>query len=84
MRPEVLEFLRCPANLTPLRHGEPELVERLNAAIKQGKLKNAAGMAIAQPLECVLVREDGQVAYAVIQGIPQLLADEGIPLDQAV
>lgn len=32
-------------------------------------------------LEAALVREDGRVAYPVRDGIPILLAEEGLPLD---
>jgi uncharacterized protein YbaR (Trm112 family) len=58
------------------------LLTRLNAAISAGRLRNVSGQAIERPLQEGLVREDGAILYAVRDGIPIMLVDEGIPLAQ--
>jgi uncharacterized protein len=79
---ELLKLLVCPDNRTTLTRAEPELVTRLNAAIADGRLRNKAGQAVENPFGGALVREDRTIAYPVIDEIPMLLVDEGIPLSQ--
>lgn len=82
IRPQLLAILRCPENRTPLRLAPADLVARLNAAVAAGTLRNMAGGALSETLDGGLVREDGRIAYPIIEGIPHLLVDEGIPLEQ--
>lgn len=79
---ELLSLLACPETKQPLHLGDQKLLDQLNAAIANGKLRNRAHCQIANQLEAVLVREDGQIGYPVWEGIPSLLIDEGIPLGQ--
>ena len=55
---------------------------RANRAIAAGWLKNRAGEALTKAIEGGLVRQDQTMLYPVIDGIPILLVDEAIPLDQ--
>lgn len=80
--PELLEILVCPETHQRVRLAPPELVEQLQALQAQGSLKNRAGAAPAEPIQGALVREDGTVAYPVSDGIPIMLVDEAIPLEQ--
>ncbi len=82
IRPQLLDMLRCPENRTRLRLAEGELVARLNAAASAGSLRNVAGSAVSETLDGGLVREDGRIVYPIVEGIPHLLVDEGIPLEQ--
>jgi uncharacterized protein YbaR (Trm112 family) len=77
-----LEFLVCPQNHTRLRIAEAPLIERLNRSIAAGKVTNAAGRNVEQPIDDGLIRADGQVLYPIVDEIPILLADEAITLDQ--
>jgi len=77
---EVLDLLRCPENRMRLRRGEAALVSRFNRDIAAGRLHNRRGTALAKPIDELLVREDGRVAYPVIDDIPILLADEAVEL----
>jgi uncharacterized protein YbaR (Trm112 family) len=78
----LLEMLVCPENRTPLHLADDSLTARINQAIAAGTLKNRTGQKVASPLEGGLVREDGALLYPVLDGIPVLLIDEAIPLEQ--
>lgn len=80
--PEMLEILVCPETHQRLRLAEPELVGRLQALQQAGRLVNRAGAVSAEPLQAALVREDGTIAYPICDGIPIMLIEEGLPLEQ--
>lgn len=77
---DLLVLLACPVNRMSVREAEAPLLERINRAIAAGKLKHRDGRSIDGPLEGALVRQDNQCAYPVRQGIPVMLAPEGIEL----
>lgn len=78
---DFIKLLACPESKQSLRLGEPDLLGRLNEAIKRKALRNRANRVVETSLEAVLVREDNRWAYPVWDGIPTLLVDEAIPLD---
>ena len=78
--PQLLEILVCPETKQPVRDADGELVDRLNAAIAKGAVKNRGGETVTEPLDGGLVREDGEVLYPVREDIPVMLIDEAIPL----
>ena len=80
--PELLKILVCPENKTPVALADDALIEKANAAIEAGTLKNRAGEAVAEKIDAGLVREDGAYMYAIRDDIPIMLIDEAIPLDQ--
>jgi uncharacterized protein YbaR (Trm112 family) len=80
--PQFLSILRCPENHIPLREADAALLAHVNRAIAGGLVKNRLGQTVSTAFEGGLVREDGAVFYPIEDGIPRLLADEGIPLDQ--
>jgi len=82
LSPEFLAMIRCPENRSPLSPADDALVARLNQSIAAGTLKNRAGQPVAEPLDGGLVRQDGTIAYPIVDGFPVLLIDEGIPLAQ--
>ena len=55
---------------------------RINTAIDAGELVNHEGSKIANPIAEALVTDDGKLAYPVDDGIPVLLEDESISLEQ--
>ncbi len=80
--PALIEILRCPENRTRLHLADEALVSRINEGIAGGAVKNKLGQPLTAPIEGGLVREDRAVLYPITDGIPVLLVDEGIPLDQ--
>jgi uncharacterized protein YbaR (Trm112 family) len=54
-------------------------VLQMNQHIVAGTLLNDAGEKVAEPVEGLLVRLDGRVAYPVRHGIPILLREESFP-----
>jgi uncharacterized protein YbaR (Trm112 family) len=79
---KILELLVCPVNRQPLRPAEEAILDRLNRAIAAGTVKNRAGRPVAEPLTEALVRQDGCLLYPLRDGIPVLLADEGIEVER--
>jgi len=79
---ELLKLVVCPENHTRLTVAEPELLDRLNRAIAAKRVRTRGGQEVVTPLESGLIRVDRTVLYPVVDGIPTLLTDEAIPLDQ--
>lgn len=79
---DLLDILRCPDDRSPLTSADDALVERLNREIAAGRLRNRAGGKMESRLDGGLVRRDRTLLYPVVEGIPIMLVDEAIPLDQ--
>ena len=78
MDSRLLEILVCPLSKTPLRTLTRAELEALNRAIGSGAVQTVLGSAVAAPLRTGLITRDGKVIYRIDDGIPVLLADEGI------
>jgi uncharacterized protein len=82
IRNELLKILVCPETQSSLSLASSELIATLNVAISRGQLKNKAGQKIDKPIGGGLVRADQTLLYPIVDEIPMMLVDEGIPLDQ--
>ena len=78
--PELLEILVCPENKQPVNLADPALVDKLNEAQRQCKLLNRFGKPVREAMDGGLIREDHAILYPIIDGIPVMLTEEGIPL----
>ena len=80
MTPELLQMLRCPETQQALALAETALVERLNAQVITGELRNRAGQPVTVKLDVGLMRADGKVLYPIRRNVPVLLVNEAITL----
>jgi len=82
IHPELLEILCDPITKVAVQMLAPEKLAILNAAVTQGKVKDAKGNAVEGNVEEALITTDGKTIYRVDSGIPIMLAEHGIPTDQ--
>ena len=80
MTSELLQILRCPETRQALAFAETAVVERLNAQVITGELRNRAGRPVTVKLDGGLVCADGTMLYPVRSNVPVLLVDEAISL----
>lgn len=76
----LLELLVCPETHQALQPCSAEKLAEINAAIEAGSLHTVGGDICDTPLTEALLREDEQVVYPIVKGIPLLLPETGIPL----
>lgn len=82
MDKRLLDIICCPATRLPLELMDAARLSRLNAAIATGAVRNHAEESLSGSLAEALVTRDGRLAYPVRDGIPVLLEDECIDLNQ--
>lgn len=80
--PNLLKRLICPLTRQPVHLAPAEMVSKANVARTRNKLVNRVGNPVTHPLDGGLLREDGTMLYAICDGIPIMLPDEGIPVAQ--
>ena len=82
MDKRLLTILRCPISHKGLSVLKKDELARINAAIGAGELVNHEGSVLAKPLTEALITDDGKRIYPVDDGIPVLLEDESISMEQ--
>jgi uncharacterized protein YbaR (Trm112 family) len=82
MDKRLLTILRCPVSHKGLTVLNKDKLARINAAIEAGNIVNHDGVKVAKPLTEALVTDDGKRVYPVDDGIPVLLEDESISMEQ--
>lgn len=78
---KLLDVLCCPISKLPVRPLKSDELRRLNAAVDSGELRYQDGEAVTERLDEGLVTENGARAYRVDDGIPIMLEDRAIPVE---
>lgn len=79
---DLLSILCCPETKQGVTVAESGLVDKLNAAVAHGGLKNRGKQPVSEQIDGGLIRADRKILYPIRGGIPVMLIEEGIPLDQ--
>lgn len=82
MDKRLLTILRCPVTHKGLSVLKKDKLEKVNAAIAAGSVSTHGGVQLVEPLTEALVTDDGKRIYPVDDGIPVLLEDESIYMEQ--
>ena len=82
MDKRLLTILRCPVSHKGLSVLKKDKLARINAAIDAGELVNHEGSTVATAMTEALITDDGKRIYPVDDGIPVLLEDESISMEQ--
>ncbi|MGB5512291.1 MAG: Trm112 family protein [Woeseiaceae bacterium] len=82
MDKRLLTILRCPVSHKGLSMLKKDTLDQINAAIRQGAVKNREGEVLAEPLAEALITDDGKRVYPIDDGIPVLLEGESIGMEQ--
>ncbi len=82
MDKRLLTILRCPVSHKGLAVLKKDRLAQVNAAIEAGNIVTHDGSKLAEPLDEALVTDDGKLIYPVADGIPVLLEDESLSMEQ--
>ena len=75
--------LVCPASHQSVRLAPKKIVTQLNKKVKAGEAVDVSGAPVTDTVEALLLRSDKSVAYLIKDGVPQMLAERGIPITSA-
>jgi len=75
---KLLDILVCPETRQPLALLDKAALDAVNRAIAGGAVRRNDDSVQAEPLREALVTRDRKTVYRIDDGIPVLLAEEGI------
>ena len=79
---ELLAILCCPETKQAVSLAEESLIQKVNAAVARGEVKNFGKRPVSVELDGGLIRADRKILYPIRDNIPVMLIEEGIPLEQ--
>ena len=79
---KLLEILVCPATKVPVKQLAKDHLAILNQCIDSGEIKRVDGEPVQAALNEALITTDGRTVYAVDNGIPIMLEEQGINANQ--
>ena len=77
-----MNILCCPVTRQPLSKVTGKKLTALNEAIENGSITNREKKSIKKKLLDALITKDGLLLYPIEEGIPVLLENRSISLDQ--
>jgi len=84
LSPELLDLLADPETHEPLKLASDAELTKLRAAVRDGKAVRRGDKPASEDFEGALLSQGGRVAYVIEAGIPNLLIDERLELQQAL
>jgi uncharacterized protein YbaR (Trm112 family) len=79
---KLLDIVCCPVTRSPLELLSERELTALNEAIAAQRIKNREDAFVEAPLDEALVTRSGKLIYPVRDGIPLLLEEQAMPLQQ--
>ena len=80
--PKLLDILCCPISKQPVFPLSEEKLAAVNAAIATGQVTQANNTVVATPLGEGLITKNKQRIYRIDDGIPVMLEEESIAVEQ--
>jgi uncharacterized protein YbaR (Trm112 family) len=78
---KLLDVLCCPISKLPVQPLKGDRLRRLNEAIEAGDIQYQDGEPVTERLEEALITDNGARVYRVDDGIPIMLEDRAIPVE---
>ena len=79
--PDILPILRCPTGGDGLTLAPPEMVQRVNRQIQEGRARDQVDSKVDQPIEAGLVNRQEDRLYPIRNGIATLIVEDAIRLE---
>lgn len=83
MDKRLLDILVCPVTGAALAPADEQTLANINKAIDAGEARYADGSTVETQLKEALLTADGTTLYRIDDGIPMMLPDSGIEVQQA-
>ena len=65
-----------------MKLADDTLLSTVNDQIRRGNVRNRGETVVAETLTGGLLRADGKILYPIVDDIPVMLIEEGIPIDR--